>query len=158
MFRRQPTSPGPDTALRAGRLALLTTSAIHLGFQSIVTSVVYPQLFEGPAHGMAARQADHARRIAPVAFAVYATTLGAAGWTAVASLRSSEEKRSAATAISCAAAVLAPVVTGAVAVPMHIGVANEKTSLPRLRTILFSDRVRTGIAAVGVAAAAQTLS
>ena len=37
----------PATTLRAGRLALLTTSAVTLGFQSIVTSVVYPQLFDG---------------------------------------------------------------------------------------------------------------
>lgn len=159
MFRRLPAAavPGPDPVLRAGRLALLTASALHLGFQSVVTSVVYPQLFEGPTHGMADRQADHARRIAPVAVAVYASTLGAATWAGIAALRAPGEAGRGDTAAACAAALLAPAITGGVAVPLHVGVAAEKTSTMRLQAILASDRVRTGIAAIGVAAAARAL-
>ena len=84
MTRRRPPF---DPTLRAGRLALLTTSAVTLGFQSIVTSVVYPQLFDGATHGIAERQSDHARRIAPVALTLYATSLGAAVWAVYGSLR-----------------------------------------------------------------------
>lgn len=159
MFRRRTPAPepAPDPLLRAGRLALLTSSAVHLGFQSVVTAVVFPQLFEGPTHDMADRQADHARRIAPVAVAVYASTLGAAGWATVASLRSQEESGRAATAVACVAAALAPTVTGGVAVPLHVGVASDRASTMRLQTLLASDRVRTGVAAIGVVAAARAL-
>ena len=149
--------PGPDPVLRAGRLALLTSSAAHLGFQSVVTSVVYPELFEGPVHGMADRQADHARRIAPTAVALYASTLGAAGWAAVASLRSPDTAGRVATAVACVAALVPLAITAGVAVPLHVGVASEKTSTMRLQALLASDRVRTGVAAIGVIAAARAL-
>lgn len=160
MFRRRTPAPepAPDPLLRAGRLALLTSSAVHLGFQSVVTAVVFPQLFEGPTHDMADRQADHARRIAPVAVAVYASTLGAAAWAGIAALRAPGEPGRAATGLACAVAAVAPAITGGVAVPLHVGIASEQTTTMRLQGLLASDRVRTGVAAIGVAAAARALS
>lgn len=155
MLRRR--TAAPDPTLRAGRLALLTTSAVHLGFQSAVTSDVYPQLFDGPAHDLPARQADHARRIAPAAIAVYASSLCAAGWAAYGSLRSPEEKGRVATAVACATAAVVPALTAGVAVPLHVGVANERVTPTGIKAIVASDRVRTGLAALGVAAAARAL-
>lgn len=146
-----------DPTLRAGRLALLTTSAAHLGFQSMVTSVVYPQLFDGPTHGIAERQADHARRIAPVALTLYASGLGAVAWSAYGSIRSRERTGLAATVVACAATLAAPAVTAGV-VPLHSGIAREQVTRPRIAALLASDRLRTGLAALGVVAAAQALS
>lgn len=154
MTRRR---PAPDPNLRAGRLALLTTSAITLGFQSIVTSVVYPQLFDGTTHGIAERQADHARRIAPVALTLYATTIGAAAWATYGSLRSGERNGRVATAVACASGLAGPVVTAGV-VPLHAGIAQEQITRPRIAALMASDRLRTGLAAVSVVAAAQALS
>lgn len=155
MIRRR--SAVPDPTLRAGRLALLTTSAAHLGFQSMVTSVVYPTLFEGPAHGIAERQADHARRIAPVALALYASSVGAAAWTTYGSIRSGERSGLAATVIACVTTVAVPAITAGV-VPLHVGIAREQITRSRVQALLASDRIRTGLAALGVAAAAQALS
>lgn len=155
MFRRRTASTDPT--LRAGRLALLTTTAVHLGFQSVVTSDVYPQLFDGQTHALAERQAEHARRIAPVAITVYATTLCAAGWAAFGSIRSPDERGLAATTVACATATIVPALTAGIAVPLHMGLANEKVTRARLQSLLASDWVRTGLAAVGVAAAARSL-
>lgn len=156
MKRRR--SAAPDPTLRAGRLALLTASAVHLGFQSAVTSDVYPQLFDGPSHDLAERQADHARRITPTAIAVYTSTLAAAGWTAYGAIRSADQRGRVATTIACATAAVVPALTAAVAVPLHVGVANDRITGVGLQAIIMSDRVRTGLAALGVAAAAQSLS
>lgn len=155
MIRRR--SAVPDPTLRAGRLALLTTSAAHLGFQSMVTSVVYPTLFEGPTHGIAERQVDHARRIAPVALVLYASSIGAAAWTTYGSIRSSERTGLAATVIACMTTVAVPAITAGV-VPLHVGIAQEQVTRSRIQALLASDRIRTGLAALGVAAAAQALS
>lgn len=154
MNRRR--TAGPDPTLRAGRLALLTTSAAHLGFQSMVTSVVYPTLFEGPTHNLADRQADHARRIAPVALALYASSLGAAAWATYGSIRSAERTGRTATVIACLTTVAVPSITVGV-VPVHTGIAQEQVTRPRIQALLASDRIRTGLAALGVAAAAQSL-
>lgn len=154
MTRRRPAS---DPTLHAGRLALLTTSAITLGFQSIVSSVVYPQLYDGTTHGIAERQSDHARRIAPVAVTLYATTLGAAAWATYGSLRSGDSTGRVATAIACASSMAGPLVTAGV-IPLHAGIAQEQITRPRIAALIASDRLRTGMAAVGVVAAAQALS
>ncbi|KAA0918257.1 hypothetical protein [Dietzia sp. ANT_WB102] len=155
MNRRRPADADPT--LRAGRLALLTTSAVHLGFQSIVTSVVYPQLFDGPTHGIAERQADHARRIAPVALTLYATSLGAVAWAAYGSVRSGERGGLAATMLACATGVAVPAITAGV-LPLHMGIAQERVTGPRIQALMATDRLRTGLAALGLAAAAQALS
>ncbi len=154
MKRRRPAS---DPTLRAGRLALLTTSAITLGFQSIVSSVVYPQLFDGTTHGIAERQSDHARRIAPVALTLYVTSLGAAAWAMYGSVRSGERTGRVATAVACASNLAGPVITAGV-VPLHASIAQEQITRPRIAALMASDRLRTGLAAVGVVAAAQSLS
>ncbi|MDX2357595.1 hypothetical protein [Dietzia sp. PP-33] len=155
MIRRRPA--GPDPTLRAGRLALLTMSAAQLGFQSMVTSVVYPTLFEGPTLGIAERQADHARRIAPVALTLYASGLGAAAWATYGSARSAERGGLAATIVACLTTVAIPALTAGV-VPLHMGIAQEQVTRPRIQALLASDRIRTGLAAIGVAAAAHSLS
>ena len=146
-----------DPTLRAGRLALLTTSAVHLGFQSMVTSVVYPELFHGPTHGLSERQAEHARRIAPVALTLYAAGLGASAWAAYGSIRSGQRTGLTATMIACASGVAAPAVTAGV-LPLHMRIAQDKVTAPRVKALVASDRLRTGLAALGVAAAAQSLS
>ena len=154
MIRRRPAATDPT--LRAGRLALLTTSAAQLGFQSIVTSVVYPQLFEGSTYELAERQADHARRIAPVALALYASGLGAAAWAVYGSIRSGDRRGLVATALACASTVATPAITAGV-IPLHAGIAREQVTRPRIAALVASDRLRTGLAAFGVAAAAQAL-
>lgn len=154
MTRRRPPT---DPTLRAARLTLLTTSAITLGFQSIISSVVYPQLFDGTSHGIAERQADHARRIAPVALTLYSSTLGAAAWATYGSLTSGERSGRLATAVACASGIAGPLVTVGV-LPLHAGIAQEQITRPRIAALMASDRLRTGLAAVGVVAAAQALS
>ena len=153
---RRPTAV-PDPTLRAGRLALLTTSAAHLGFQAMVTSVVYPTLFDGPAHGIAERQAEHARLIAPVALALYASSIGAAAGTTYGSIPSGQPRGLTPTVIACVTTLAVPAITAGV-VPIHVGIAQEQISRSRIRALLASDRIRTGLAALGVAAAAQALS
>ncbi|MFN3600207.1 MAG: hypothetical protein ACK4UY_02315 [Dietzia sp.] len=155
MIRRHPAVPDPT--LRAGRLALLTTCAAQLGFQSMVTSVVYPTLFEGPPLGIGERQAEHARRIAPVALTLYASGLGAAAWAAFGSVRSTDRGGLTATVVACLTTVAVPALTAGV-VPLHMGIAQEKVTRPRIQALLASDRIRTGLAAIGVAAAAHSLS
>lgn len=155
MTRRRPADPDPT--LRAGRLALLTTSAVHLGFQSLVTSVVYPQLFDGPTHGIAERQADHARRIAPVALTLYATGLGAAGWATYGTVRSHGRAGLTATVLACASTIAVPAVTAGV-LPLHRGIAQERVTGSRIKALMASDRLRTGLAALGMVAAARSLS
>ena len=155
MTRRRPAEPDP--ILTSGRLALLTTSAVHLGFQSLVTSVVYPQLFDGPTHGIGERQADHARRIAPVALTLYATGLGAAAWASYGTIRSHRHDGLAATLLACASSIAVPAVTAGV-LPLHRGIAQERGTGPRIKALMASDRLRTGLAAVGLVAAARSLS
>lgn len=118
---------------------------------------MYPQLYDGTTHGIAERQSDHARRIAPVAVTLYATTLGAAAWATYGSLRSGDSTGRVATAIACASGMAGPLVTAGV-IPLHAGIAQEQITRPRIAALIASDRLRTGIAAVGVVAAAQALS
>jgi len=158
MRTRPARRPAPSLrdAATAARVALLAASGLHLGFQSVVTTVVYPDLFGGTPRDVPGRQPAHVRAIAPLAGVVYVSLAGAAGWAAVTSLRSTDGGRTA-TALSCAAAALAPLVTAAVSVPLQVGVARGRVSKSRLETIRVVDRVRTGASAVGVVAAARAL-
>ena len=140
----------------ASRVALLAASGLHLGFQSVVTTVVYPELFGGTPRDVPGRQPAHVRAIAPLAGVVYTALGAAAGWAAVSSIRSPGGGRTA-TALSCTAAALAPAITAAVAIPLQLGVSRGRVSRKRLEAIRVADRVRTGAAAVGVAAAARAL-
>ena len=59
--------------------------------------------------------------------------------------------------IACVTTVAVPAITAGV-VPLHVGIAREQITRSRVQALLASDRIRTGLAALGVAAAAQALS
>lgn len=59
--------------------------------------------------------------------------------------------------MACASGLAGPAVTVGV-IPLHAGIAQEQITRPRIAALMASDRLRTGLAAVGVVAAAQALS
>ncbi|MBF6842463.1 hypothetical protein, partial [Acinetobacter baumannii] len=73
------------------------------------------------------------------------------------SIRSGERAGLTATVVACLTTVAVPAITAGV-VPLHTGIAQEQVTRPRIQALLASDRIRTGLAALGVAAAAQSLS
>lgn len=148
---------GPRPAAVAGRVALLAASGIHLGFQAQVTAVEYPELFRGADGTLPARQAEHARRIAPLVAAVYASLAGAAGWAAATSWRDTPGRRRTATVVSCLSAAAAPLLTAAATMPLHVGIAHQGADRARVEGILAADRARTVASAIGVVAAVQAL-
>ncbi|MFY9916634.1 MAG: hypothetical protein WAK18_18310 [Nocardioidaceae bacterium] len=126
--------------------ALAVASALHAGFQLVVTLVVYPALAETNDRDWAPRHAAHSRRIAPVVVLVY----GALVASSVAALLADRRPPMIWTAI--AAAVVAMVVTAVVAAPTHgkLGRGRDGQLVHRL---LVWDRLRCAAAVVGAAAA-----
>ncbi|MET1058061.1 MAG: hypothetical protein ABWX84_00565 [Nocardioides sp.] len=126
--------------------ALLAASAAHLGFQVVVTAVVYPALAEVPGGRWAAAHERHSRRIAAVIGPLYAVVAAACLW---ALLSSPDAWALAAVGGNALAALL----TATVAAPLHGRLASARgraTLLVRLRRV---DLARTVSAAAAVVAA-----
>lgn len=126
-------------------MGLVAATALHAGFQLVVTLLVYPALAEAPEGTWTAAHAAHARRITPVVALVYAALIGA-GTVAVI------DEPSPAQTVAVAASGLAMAVTAAIAAPAHgrLGASREPDVLRRL---LRADRVRCAAALVSAAAA-----
>jgi succinate dehydrogenase hydrophobic anchor subunit len=124
--------------------ALLAASSLHLGFQALVTVVVYPALADVPPDRFAAAHADHSRRITAVVAPVYAVLAVACLAVLVAG------PHSAAALTSVAAAAVAAGVTALVAAPAHGRLGREGRSADVLRRLRTADGVRLAAAVVGV--------
>lgn len=134
--------------------ALLVTSAVHLGFQAVVTGVVYPALAELPPDRWDAAHATHRRRITVVVAPVYAA-LGAA---VVHAVRSDPR---ASVRVAVAGATTAVLSTAVVAAPAHGRLARQGPDPRLLRRLRRSDAVRLAgalVAAGGALAAVLTES
>ncbi|GIG29747.1 hypothetical protein [Cellulomonas marina] len=142
---------GPVGATTAGPGALLAACALHLGFQAVVTRVVYPALAEVPADRFAAAHAAHSRRIAVVVAPVY-------GVLAAACLRALPAvARQPLLLVPLTASAAAAATTAAVAAPTHRRLGREGPAPTLLRRLRRADRVRLVcalVAACGATAAA----
>ena len=126
-------------------MGLVAATALHAGFQLVVTLLVYPALAEVPEGTWTAAHAAHARRITPVVALVYAALIGA-GTVAVI-----DEPLPAQT-VAVAVSAVAMVVTAAIAAPAHHRLGGSRDP-DLLRRLLRADRVRCGAAVVAAAAA-----
>ena len=123
--------------------ALLAASCLHLGFQALVTGVVYPALTDVPPERFPAAHAAHSRRITAVVAPVYALLAAACLAVLVAG------PRSAPALASIAAAAVAAGTTALVAVPAHGRLGREGRSDDVLRRLRRADYVRCTAAILG---------
>ncbi|OZF34841.1 hypothetical protein CH296_09330 [Rhodococcus sp. 14-2496-1d] len=116
--------------------ALAAAAALHLGFQLVVTAVVYPALAEVPHDDWQRAHDAHSRRITLVVGLVYGLLAAACLWVLVSG------STHLAALISVAGAVISALATAFVAAPVHgeLGRAGRNGHLmSRLRS---ADRVR----------------
>lgn len=128
------TSDTPD-------LALAAAAALHLGFQVVVTAVVYPAFRGVRPEDWPAHEAAHARRIGPVVAVVYSLLAGACIWVLVSG------PEGLASWVALAGAAAAALATGLVAAPAHRRLGAERDP-GVLRRLLLADRVRLAAATV----------
>ena len=126
--------------------ALVTAAAIHFGFQTTVTALVYPALSRVPAEQWASAHRAHSRGITPVVAVVY----GALALTGVWSLFSGPGGW---TLAALAAVGLTVLVTAAIAAPAHGRLANGRDE-QELNRLLAADRIRASGATLALVAAA----
>lgn len=125
---------------------LVAATALHAGFQLVVTFLVYPAFAEVPADDWARYHAAHSRRISWLVAAVYGLALlAAAGVLASGTWQ-------AGTLTSVAATGLAVLVTMTVAAPAH-GRLGRGRGERDLAMLLAADRVRFAAAVLAVVAA-----
>ncbi|TNM67785.1 DUF1772 domain-containing protein [Streptomyces sp. NP160] len=145
-------------------MLLVVATALHLGFQLVVTVLVYPALLAPEAAqddgGEGAVRAEarwrlaherHRRRITPVVALVYGLLGLADGWVLVAGPH--DGWRGAAALVSVAAAAVVVVVTATTAGPAHGVLASRGRSEALVRRLRRADAVRLLFAAVAAGAA-----
>lgn len=127
--------------------ALLAVAALHLGFQAVVTVVVYPALVQVPEASWASAHDAHGRRISylvvPLYLGVLAVVLAvladgvdaAAGWLAI------------------AGQLGAVLVTATLAAPLHGRLGRSGPEPALLQRLLVVDRVRCALVVVGAVGA-----
>ena len=129
--------PSADASL----VALLATSALHLGFQLTVTTVVYPALLRAPDWDAA--HVAHTRAITPVVVVVYGALVLCGAWALI------DTWLDPWVLLAVAGAGTALLATGLVAGPTHGRLAGGMD--PGLvRRLIAADRVRTVAASVCV--------
>jgi hypothetical protein len=125
---------------------LVAATALHAGFQLVVTFLVYPAFAEVPADDWARYHAAHSRRITGVVVVVYGLAMLAAAGVLVTSTWQ------VGTLVSVAATGLAVLVTMTVAAPAH-GRLGRGRSERDLATLVAADRFRLGAAVLAAVAA-----
>lgn len=123
-------------------LALLAAGALHLGFQLVVTLVVYPALSDVPDDGWSRAHAAHSRRITAIVAPVYGLLAAACLWVLVAG------PYDVPILVSVAGAATSAVATALVAGPVHGRLGREGRSAELLGRLRRADIVRLGGAAV----------
>jgi len=126
--------------------ALLAVSSAHLGFQVVVTVVVYPALADVPGGRWTAAHDRHSRRIALVVGPLYVLVAAACLW----SLLSSPD---AWTLVAVGGNAVAVLLTATMAAPLHGRLSNARRRAVLLTRLRRVDVVRTVAAAVAVVAA-----
>lgn len=126
-------------------LWLVAATALHAGFQLVVTLLVYPALASVPDSSWADAHTAHSRRITPVVAVVYAGLIGAGSLAVLGD-------PSPAQTWSVALSGVAVLVTAAVAAPAHsrLGVSRDPQVWRRLTA---GDRFRCAAALAAAAAA-----
>jgi hypothetical protein len=127
--------------------ALLAATALHAGFQLVVTVLVYPALVAVPAEAFARAHDLHSRRIVPLVGVVYLAAAAACLGVLVAG------PRTPATLLACAATAVAAGATASSAAPTHGRLGTEGPTPVLLRRLLLADRVRCAGAVVALLAA-----
>ena len=111
--------------------ALLAVSSVHLGFQVVVTVVVYPALADVPGGRWTAAHDRHSRRIALVVGPLYVLVAAACLW----ALLSSPD---AWTLVAVGGNAVAVLLTATMAAPLHGRLSNARRRavlLTRLRRV-----------------------
>jgi hypothetical protein len=116
--------------------ALLAATALHAGFQAVVTVVVYPALAEVPGDRWAVAHAAHSRRITAVVAPVYVAAAAACLWL----LLSGPYTLLLMLAITGNA--LAGLSTALIAAPTHFRLGREGPTPQLMRRLLVIDQVR----------------
>ena len=116
--------------------ALLAATALHAGFQAVVTVVVYPALAEVPADRWAVAHAAHSRRITAVVAPVYVAVAAACLWL----LLSGPYTLLLMLAITGNA--LAGLSTALIAAPTHSRLGREGPTPQLMRRLLITDQTR----------------
>lgn len=124
---------------------LLAATALHAGFQLVVTALVYPALSETPAEQWRARHDAHTRRIVPVVALVYGSVL-------VALVVVVADGLDVGRGVAVAASVAAVLVTATIAAPAHRALGRGWDARV-LRRLVVADRLRL-VAALTAASAA----
>jgi hypothetical protein len=128
--------------------ALLAATALHAGFQAVVTVVVYPALRDLSPDAWAAGHAAHSRRITVVVAPVYLLVLLACGWSLYDGAAMSWGG-----VLAVGGNVLALTTTAFVAAPTHGRLGREGPEPTLVSRLLLADRVRLLAVLVALAGA-----
>lgn len=126
---------------------LLLASGVHLGFQAVVTIVVYPGLVNLAPDDWERGHADHTHRMIIVVIPVYAALTMALGW-ALATL-----SFSAALIVTTGALLIVGLTTALVAAPIHHRLSTGAPTQKLIRNLRRADTFRLIGAAVACGAA-----
>lgn len=126
--------------------ALLAATALHTGFQAVVTVVVYPALAQVPAARWDHAYAAHSRRVTWVVAPVYALTVAACLWVLI------EGPHSALLLTTIAGNACAALLTAVVAAPTHARLGRQGPVPHLLVRLLRADRLRLVSTLVALAA------
>ena len=127
--------------------ALLAATALHLGFQAVVTVVVYPALADLPADRWSAGHDAHSRRVVAVVGPVYLAVAAASLWALVALPLKIP------LLLAVLGSGLAELATAFVAAPVHGRLGREGRTPRLVGRLLGADRVRLFGAALAAGAA-----
>jgi hypothetical protein len=129
--------------------ALLAACALHLGFQLVVSVVVYPALNDVGPDRWAAAHTAHSRRISLVVAPVYALLAAACLWVLLAGPRTPW------LLLAVAGSAMAALATALVAAPTHGRLGRDGPTADLLGRLHRADRIRL---AAALAAAAGALA
>ncbi|KQU49536.1 hypothetical protein ASG84_05415 [Rhodococcus sp. Leaf278] len=118
--------------------ALSAAAALHLGFQLVVTAVVYPALAEVPDDDWPRAHDAHSRRITLVVGPVYGLLAAACLWVLVSGSTHPF------VLISVAGAVISALATAFGAAPVHGDLGRTGRTLHLMGRLRSADRVRLG--------------
>lgn len=127
--------------------ALIAVGGLHLGFQAVVTVVVYPALAATPAGAWAAAHDAHSRRIVLLVAPLYLVVAATCTWVLVAGPLTPW------TLLSLAGHAVAATTTAVFAAPSHGRLGRGGRSDDELARLLAADRVRLAGAVVAFVAA-----
>ena len=126
---------------------LLLATGVHLGFQAVVTFVVYPGLADLAPNDWERGHAAHTRRMVIVVIPVYAALVIALGWT-LATVRHSP-----ALTVTTAALLIVGMTTALVAAPIHHRLSTGGPTQKLIRNLRRADAFRLIGAVVACGAA-----